>query len=72
MKTAKQKVLCGADVVARDGLDFHGRCGLITNHTGVKKIRDLSGYYLFIKNNPNRHTAIPAAFVKENDSLYKK
>ena len=40
MKTAKQKVLCGADVVARDGFDFQGKCGLITNHTGV--LRDLS------------------------------
>ncbi len=40
MKTTKQKVLCGADVVARDGLDLQGNCGLITNHTGV--LRDLS------------------------------
>lgn len=40
MKTVKQKVLCGADVAARDGFDFQGRCGLITNHTGV--LRDLS------------------------------
>ena len=40
MKKAKQKVLCGADVVARSELDFQGRCGLITNHTGV--LRDLS------------------------------
>ena len=40
MKTAKQKVLCGADVVSRDGFDFEGRCGLITNHTGV--LRDLT------------------------------
>lgn len=31
----KQKVLCGADVLARDGFDFCGKCGLITNHTGV-------------------------------------
>lgn len=36
----KQKVLCGADVIARDGFDFTGKCGLITNHTGV--LRDLS------------------------------
>lgn len=40
MKAAKQKVLCGADVVARDGLDLQGKCGLITNHTGV--LRSLS------------------------------
>ncbi len=36
----KHKVLCGADIVARDGYDFKGRCGLITNHTGV--LRDLT------------------------------
>ena len=36
----KQKVLCGADVLARDGFDFQGKCGLITNHTGV--LRNLS------------------------------
>lgn len=40
MKRAKQKVLCGADVIARDGIDLQGKCGLITNHTGV--LRDLS------------------------------
>ena len=31
----KQKVLCGTDIVARDGFNFKGKCGLITNHTGV-------------------------------------
>lgn len=31
----KKRVLCGADVIARDGFDFTGKCGLITNHTGV-------------------------------------
>lgn len=36
----KEKVLCGADIVARDGCDFKGKCGLITNHTGV--LRDLT------------------------------
>lgn len=36
----KQKVLCGADILARDGFDFNGKCGLITNHTGV--LRDLT------------------------------
>ena len=40
MNTSKQKVFCGADVVASDGLDLQGKCGLITNHTGV--LRDLS------------------------------
>lgn len=40
MKKEKQKVLCGADVVARDGFSFQGNCGLITNPTGV--LRDLS------------------------------
>lgn len=36
----KQKVLCGADIIARDGFDFKGKCGLITNQTGV--LRDLT------------------------------
>ena len=36
----KQKVLCGADVFARNGFELQGRCGLITNHTGV--LRDLT------------------------------
>ncbi|MBQ8183230.1 MAG: DUF1343 domain-containing protein [Clostridia bacterium] len=31
----KQKVLCGTDIIARNGFDFKGKCGLITNHTGV-------------------------------------
>lgn len=31
----KQKVLCAADILARDGYDLKGKCGLITNHTGV-------------------------------------
>lgn len=31
----KQKVLCAADVIKRDGYKFYGKCGLITNHTGV-------------------------------------
>ena len=33
----KNKVFCGADIIARDGAPFKGRCGLITNHTGVLK-----------------------------------
>ena len=40
MKKAKAKVFCGADIVARDGFEFKGSCGLITNPTGV--LRDLS------------------------------
>lgn len=40
MNTVKPKVLCGADIVACDGLALQGKCGLITNHTGV--LRDLS------------------------------
>lgn len=40
MEFAKHKVLCGADAVAKNGFDFRGKCGLITNHTGV--LRDLS------------------------------
>lgn len=31
----KHKVLCGVDVLSRDGFNFKGKCGLITNHTGV-------------------------------------
>lgn len=33
----KNKVLCGADIIKRDGYDFYGSCALITNHTGVTK-----------------------------------
>lgn len=51
MKRAKQKVLCGADVVARDGFDFQGKCGLITNHTGV--LRDLSSTVDMLKDKCN-------------------
>lgn len=40
MKKTKQRVLCGADVIAKNGFDFQGKCGLITNPTGV--LRDLS------------------------------
>ncbi len=40
MKNAKHKVLCGADIIAKNGYDFSGKCGLITNPTGV--LRDLS------------------------------
>ncbi len=35
MKKPENKVLCGADVIIRDGITFSGSCGLITNHTGV-------------------------------------
>ena len=51
MKTVKAKVLCGADVVARDGFDFTGRCGLITNPTGV--LRDLSSTVDMLKRQCN-------------------
>ncbi len=40
MKKTKQKVLCGADVAADNRFRFQGKCGLITNPTGV--LRDLS------------------------------
>ena len=40
MKHQKQTVLCGADVISKNGFNFQGKCGLITNHTGV--LRDLS------------------------------
>lgn len=35
MKKPTQTVLCGSDVIARDGMSGLGKCGLITNHTGV-------------------------------------
>ena len=37
MKREKWNVLCGADVVAEKGIAVEGKCGLITNHTGVLK-----------------------------------
>ncbi len=40
MISSKCEVLCGADVVASEGFDFNGKCGLITNHTGV--LRNMS------------------------------
>lgn len=40
MKRAKQKVLCGADVIAKNRFDFQEKCELITSPTGV--LRDLS------------------------------
>ncbi len=40
MKTMKHQVLCGADVAAKSNINLPGKCGLITNHTGV--LRDLS------------------------------
>ena len=51
MKALKQSVLCGADVIARDGFDFQGRCGLITNPTGV--LRDLSSNVDMLKEKCN-------------------
>ena len=51
MAVLKQKVLCGADVFARDGLKLQGKCGLITNHTGV--LRDLSSTVDMLKSKCN-------------------
>ncbi len=51
MKGIKQQVLCGADVVSKNGFDFQGKCGLITNHTGV--LRDLSSTVDMLKENCN-------------------
>lgn len=51
MKTAKQKVLCGADVIAENGFDFQGKCGLITNPTGV--LRNLSSTVDMLKEKCN-------------------
>ena len=51
MKKEKRKVLCGADVLARDGLELQGKCGLITNHTGV--LRDLSSTVDMLKDKCN-------------------
>lgn len=60
MQKAKQKVLCGADVAEHDGLDLHGRCGLITNHTGV--LRDLSSTADMLKEKCN----LTALFAPEH------
>lgn len=51
MKNIKQKVLCGADAVAKSGYGFQGKCGLITNHTGV--LRDLSSCVDMLKEKCN-------------------
>ncbi len=51
MKPTRRAVLCGADVVSRDGLDLKGKCGLITNHTGV--LRDLSSTVDMLKEKCN-------------------
>ncbi len=51
MKQLKQKILCGADIVARDGFDFQGKCGLITNPTGV--LRDLTSTVDLLKEKCN-------------------
>ena len=37
MRNKKYQAFCGADVVARDGISVTGKCGLITNHTGLLK-----------------------------------
>ena len=51
MKKEKQMILCGADVVAKKGFDFQGKCGLITNPTGV--LRDLSSTVDMLKEKCN-------------------
>lgn len=51
MRIIKQKVLCGADVIAKKGFDFRGKCGLITNPTGV--LRDLSSTVDMLKEKCN-------------------
>ncbi len=60
MKSAKYKVFCGADVTARDGFDFQGNCGLITNHTGV--LRNLSSTVDMLKEKCN----LTALFAPEH------
>lgn len=56
----KQKVLCGADVLARGGFDLKGKCGLITNHTGV--LRDLTSTIDLLKGKCN----LKALFAPEH------
>ena len=56
----KQKVLCGADIVARDGFEFVGKCGLITNHTGV--LRNLTSTIDLLKTTCN----LTALFAPEH------
>ncbi|MBR3835980.1 MAG: DUF1343 domain-containing protein [Clostridia bacterium] len=51
MNTAKQKVFCGADIVACEGLELQGKCGLISNHTGV--LKDLSSTADMLRNRCN-------------------
>ncbi len=60
MKPAKQRVLCGADVFARSKIDLRGKCGLITNHTGV--LRDLSSTVDMIKD----RCSLKALFAPEH------
>lgn len=60
MNTSKSKVLCGADIVARDGFELQGKCGLITNHTGV--LRDLSSTVDMLKEKCN----LTALFAPEH------
>lgn len=51
MKRTKQNVLCGADVIAKNGFGFQGKCGLITNPTGV--LRNLSSTVDMLKEKCN-------------------
>ncbi len=60
MKCMKQKILCGADIIARDELPLHGKCGLITNHTGV--LRNLTSTVDLLKDKCN----LTALFAPEH------
>ncbi len=60
MKSVKHQVLCGADAAAKNGFDFQGKCGLITNHTGV--LRDLSSTVDMLKEKCN----LTALFAPEH------
>lgn len=60
MNRQKHTVLCGADIVAKDGLNFNGKCGLITNPTGV--LRDLTPTIDMLK----EHCNLTALFGPEH------
>ena len=45
------KVLCGADVLSQNSYEIKGKCGLITNHTGV--LRDLTSTVDMLKEKCN-------------------
>lgn len=56
----KMNVLCGADIIKRDGCNFSGKCGLITNHTGV--LRDLGSVVDML----NKRCDLVALFAPEH------